>query len=137
VSIGITITGDKALSSKLHRYPAALDEELNNTMVQFSVDLLSSAKRHASGRPGPNVVTGAYVANMRVMLVMGREYRQAMVANSSPQARRLEYGFYGTDSLGRVYHQGPFPHMRPALLETASKSLPIFHAIPVKVWGSM
>jgi len=29
-------------------------------------------------------------------------------------ARRIEYGFVGTDSLGRVYHQAPQPYMRPA-----------------------
>lgn len=29
-------------------------------------------------------------------------------------ARRVELGFIGTDSLGRHYHQPPFPYMRPA-----------------------
>ena len=29
-------------------------------------------------------------------------------------ARRVEYGFAGTDSLGRHYHQAPEPYMRPA-----------------------
>jgi hypothetical protein len=27
----------------------------------------------------------------------------------------LELGFVGVDSLGRHYHQAPFPHFRPAL----------------------
>lgn len=29
-------------------------------------------------------------------------------------ARRIEYGFAGTDSLGRTYHQAAQPYMRPA-----------------------
>lgn len=29
-------------------------------------------------------------------------------------ARRIEYGFEGADSLGRVYHQPAQPYMRPA-----------------------
>lgn len=29
-------------------------------------------------------------------------------------ARRIEYGFIGPDSLGRVYHQAAQPYMRPA-----------------------
>lgn len=29
-------------------------------------------------------------------------------------ARRIEYGFVGTDSLGRHYNQAPQPYMRPA-----------------------
>lgn len=31
-----------------------------------------------------------------------------------PYARRVEYGFVGTDSLGRHYHQAAQPYMRPA-----------------------
>jgi hypothetical protein len=31
-----------------------------------------------------------------------------------PYARRIEFGFVGTDSLGRHYHQAPEPYMRPA-----------------------
>lgn len=31
-----------------------------------------------------------------------------------PYARRLEFGFIGVDSLGRHYHQPPYPYMRPA-----------------------
>jgi hypothetical protein len=29
-------------------------------------------------------------------------------------ARRIEYGFFGTDKLGRNYHQAAQPYMRPA-----------------------
>lgn len=29
-------------------------------------------------------------------------------------ARRIEFGFFGTDSLGRTYHQAAQPYMRPA-----------------------
>lgn len=32
-------------------------------------------------------------------------------------ARRIELGFVGADSLGRVYHQAPQPYMRPAFEE--------------------
>ena len=31
-----------------------------------------------------------------------------------PYARRLEFGFHGADSRGRVYNQGPRPHWGPA-----------------------
>lgn len=32
-------------------------------------------------------------------------------------ARRIELGFVGADSLGRMYHQAPQPYMRPAFEE--------------------
>jgi len=31
-----------------------------------------------------------------------------------PYARRIEYGFMGTDKLGRQYHQAAQPYVRPA-----------------------
>ena len=36
------------------------------------------------------------------------------VGSPMPQTRRLEFGFAGADSLGRVYSQAPRPHWRPA-----------------------
>ncbi|MFI1177014.1 hypothetical protein [Streptomyces melanogenes] len=37
------------------------------------------------------------------------------VGTSAPQARRLEFGFVGVDSLGRRYAQRPYPHLGPAV----------------------
>lgn len=73
--------------------------------------------------PGPNVITGDYVASWRVTYrdTSGRFASGAGVASASvwtdaPQANRLEYGFYGmTDSLGRTFHQPPYPHIGPAV----------------------
>ena len=42
----------------------------------------------------------------------------ARVFSDAPQARRLEYGFVGVDSLGRHYRQPPFPHVEPAWRKT-------------------
>jgi hypothetical protein len=125
------------LAQKLGRYPRAVNQEINNTVGSFGVSLLTSAIDHASGRPGPNVVTGNYVANMRLYIEAFRGQASAWVGNPSPQAHRLEYGFYGTDRAGRVYHQGPFPHMRPALMETWLEYRDQFAQLPVAVWGSM
>lgn len=35
------------------------------------------------------------------------------VGTDVPYARRIEYGFSGADSRGRVYHQAAQPYMRP------------------------
>jgi hypothetical protein len=45
------------------------------------------------------------------------------------QANRLEYGFVGTDSLGRTYDQPPYEHHGPAV----DVIEPIFHAAMEKV----
>lgn len=37
------------------------------------------------------------------------------IGSPLPYARRIEYGFNDTDSLGREYHQPAQPYLRPAL----------------------
>ncbi|MDJ0464985.1 hypothetical protein [Streptomyces sp. H27-C3] len=71
----------------------------------------------ASGRPGPNAITGRYRASWQVQVVPRRHGATATVGTFAPQGRRLELGFYGADSLGRVYAQPPFPHVAPALAQ--------------------
>lgn len=137
MSITITVTGAEALIDKFQRYPGALNNNLDRAFASFGVDLLATCKRHASGRPGPNIITGEYVGNMRLTLKLAAEHREVWVTNGSPQARRLEYGFYGVDSLGRVYHQGPFPHMRPAFIETWTRNGGKVRAIPMDTWNSL
>ncbi|GAA3591496.1 HK97 gp10 family phage protein [Streptomyces osmaniensis] len=78
-------------------------------------------KANASGRPGPNVITGRYRASWRAE-TRGIPYgAQCTLGTDAPQGRRLEFGFFNmTDSLGRLYFQPPFPHVQPAigLIET-------------------
>ncbi|MEU1078529.1 MULTISPECIES: HK97 gp10 family phage protein [unclassified Streptomyces] len=70
---------------------------------------------NASGRPGPNVITGAYRGSWRTETSSIRGGAKATIGTNAPQARRLEFGFVGADSRGRVYNQPPFPHVQPAL----------------------
>jgi hypothetical protein len=72
-------------------------------------------RQNASGRPGPNVITGAYRSSWRAE-TSGIPYgAECVIGTDAPQGRRLEFGFVGPDSLGRVYNQPPFPHVQPAL----------------------
>jgi len=45
----------------------------------------------------------------------------ALVGTDTLYARRLEYGFIGEDSLGRVYNQPPAPRWRPAFDHNLAK----------------
>lgn len=42
------------------------------------------------------------------------EKQERMIEPKVPYGRRIEMGFVGADSLGRVYNQPPRPYMRPA-----------------------
>ncbi|KPI15661.1 protein HK97 gp10 family protein [Actinobacteria bacterium OK074] len=75
-------------------------------------------QKNASGRPGPNVVTGQYRASWDVRVTVTGGRVTAVVFTDAPQQRRLEYGFVGVDSLGRHYRQPPYPHVEPAFRQT-------------------
>ena len=49
-----------------------------------------------------------------------------IVGNDQPQGPRLEFGFVGADSLGRIYNQAARPHIRPALDENKKPALQEF-----------
>jgi hypothetical protein len=77
---------------------------------------VADIRAHASGRPGPNVITGAYRASWQTLTRRIPYGAECTLGSEAPQARRLEFGFFGmTDSLGRLYHQPPYPHVQPAL----------------------
>lgn len=89
------------------------------SVVQHHAMLLETRiKARASGRPGPNAPTGDYRRSWTHEVSTDGVTVTAAVGTNKPQARRLEYGFVGADSLGRIYNQAPLPHVGPALEET-------------------
>lgn len=57
--------------------------------------------------------TGTLRRSVHVEMTEDGLRQVAMIGTNVPYARRLEYGFADTDSLGRVYHQNPQPRWRP------------------------
>lgn len=81
--------------------------------------MVGRIQANASGRPGPRHVFGDYKRSWSVTMDTSDPARPtALVGTNAPQALRLEYGFFGTDSLGRTYRQPPFPHVEPAAEDT-------------------
>ncbi|MYW43052.1 HK97 gp10 family phage protein [Streptomyces sp. SID161] len=76
---------------------------------------IARIRGNASGRPGPNVITGAYRNSWRPEMRALPYGALCTIGTDLPYGRRLEFGFSGTDSLGRTYNQPPFPHVQPAL----------------------
>ncbi|MEV4975515.1 HK97 gp10 family phage protein [Streptomyces scopuliridis] len=73
-------------------------------------------RSNASGRPGPNIITGQYWASWQTRTRAIPYGAQCTIGTDRPQGRRLEFGFFDmTDSLGRHYYQPPFPHVGPAI----------------------
>ncbi|MBU6429515.1 MAG: HK97 gp10 family phage protein [Cyanobacteria bacterium REEB65] len=90
----------------------------------------AAAKKNSSGPPGPNVVTGSHRRSIHVEgpKQISESIYQAQVGPSMIYSRRLELGFDGKDSLGRVYHQEPRPYLEPAIAEVGPQLEALFTA---------
>ncbi|MER7118451.1 HK97 gp10 family phage protein [Streptomyces goshikiensis] len=104
-----------ALAAALDRGGLVLRSESETAMRVSAALLVAQIRQRASGRPGPRVITGRYRASWHSEVHAAGSVFVAQVGSNAPQARRLEYGFVGTDSLGRRYAQPPFPHVGPAM----------------------
>ncbi|WP_180685917.1 HK97 gp10 family phage protein [Streptomyces gossypiisoli] len=107
-----------ALAAALARMGPAARARTRTITRHHAMLLRVRIQRNASGRPGPRVVTGQYRASWDVRMGTGGGQVTAEVFSDAPQARRLEYGFVGVDSLGRHYRQPPYPHVEPAFRQT-------------------
>jgi hypothetical protein len=101
----------RALGELGELLPKLADQEMERT----GLAVLARVKLNASGRPGPRRVTGDYTRSMNLQAAHAASGRVTVtVGTNAVQGPRLEFGFHGTDSLGRRYNQPPFPHWRPA-----------------------
>ncbi|WP_433547168.1 HK97 gp10 family phage protein [Streptomyces sp. CA-294286] len=104
-----------ALAAALDRGARRSVAAAETVMRLGAQSLVQQVQQNASGRPGPRVITGRYRASWRSEVHRGGSVIVAEVGSAAPQARRLEFGFIGVDSLGRHYAQRPFPHLGPAV----------------------
>ena len=128
------IVTDAAKTSAAFEFASvAIVNRVSATVTTYGYMLQRTVKAKASGRPGPRVQTGDYRRAIglrfsgRASVAQGAHGARsgvttATVGTNEPQGRRLERGFMGmTDSLGRLYHQPPYPHFGPAFDEVSPK----------------
>lgn len=112
----VEVKGTRALENALTRGAAGTYPLMAAVVEKSAVDLTARTQRNASGRPGPNVITGDYRGSWRTEDAgSGPGEVSRSSGTDRVQANRLEYGFVGADSLGRVYDQAPLPHHAPAV----------------------
>ncbi|MDY0811453.1 hypothetical protein [Kitasatospora purpeofusca] len=111
-----SVTSNAAVVAAQLEARAAVAVPAAAAVVRHHAMLLETAIRAAaSGRPGPGVQTGDYRRSWTTEVRASATGVEAIVGTSRPQGPRLEYGFVGRDSLGRVFHQPPFPHVGPSV----------------------
>jgi len=72
------------------------------------------------GEP-PKKVSGGLFGSIFTQVVRSGMQVVGVVGSNKKYARRLELGFTGRDSAGRMYHQKPRPYLRPGLANSSDK----------------
>lgn len=116
----MTCNADEMAEGLAELYVAKRAESIR-FMTIVGATLEGNIKLHEAGRPGPEIgPSGDFRRNTtRLPLLITDRQMFAKVANDSPQALRLEFGFMGmTDSIGRTFHQPPYPSFGPGFDDT-------------------
>lgn len=123
---GGDVRGARELIAALTAGAAALDGLLEVAVDGVATEVKTATQRNARGRPGPEDVTGDYVDSWRTGDARGHDPGEVSrsVYSTDPAAHRLEFGFVGTDELGRHVDAPPYPHLWPAVQASA----PLFQA---------
>lgn len=109
-----TIIGLAALQAALDGVADEATRRADQAMDQALIYGQALVKANASGRPGPNIITGDYVRSIEYRKQNHPTGVDGWIGTNRPQGRRLEFGFAGADVLGRVFNQPPRPHFGPA-----------------------
>lgn len=125
------------LGPRLDQAADRVGPEINRTVQQKARLGRALIQERASGRPGPNIITGAYVSSWQIEPFAVPDGGGAIIGTRKPQGRRLEYGFYDmTDSIGRHFFQVPRPHVEPAVNELAPEYQQAFTDALDRIFGS-
>ena len=104
------------MADRLDRAADQLQGLIADGVAHTAMVGIGHIRANASGRPGPNVITSRYRSSWKPD---GGRYipygAECTIGTTKPQGRRLEFGFYGYDSIGRFYQQPPFAHVGPAI----------------------
>lgn len=118
MEVYVQVLGADRVVVRFSQAAATLDPRLHAVVRHYGQLLATRVQAHASGRPGPNAPTGDYRRSIHAEEGTGLGGVFAVrVGTNKPQGRRLEFGFVGTDSLGRFFHQPPYAHFGPAISE--------------------
>lgn len=116
------IVGADKVSAELLALGPTINVATDSLVAHFGLIYQTRVKAAASGRPGPRVITGDYRRSINMELTRLPTGVAAVVGTSDVRARRLEFGYMNMrDSLGRVFHQPPYPHFEPPLAKTAQE----------------
>ncbi|WP_166345109.1 HK97 gp10 family phage protein [Phytoactinopolyspora limicola] len=98
------------LAVTLRAAPHRVGAEVARFTRQTAIDIETDARRNAPVVSGTlrRSITHRFSGDGRAASM------SAIIGTDVAYARRIEFGFVGADSLGRVYNQAPQPYLGPA-----------------------
>lgn len=83
----------------------------------------TKSQTYTASAPGeaPAVMLGNYMNSITHQVKVEPNQIIGTTGTNQEQAKRLEFGFVGTDSKGRKYNQAPRPHMKVTYEENKGK----------------
>ena len=114
--MSIVWSGVTEFAAALDRVATRTQVETRAAIAEMAAELEKKAKENASGRPGPNVVTGTLRRSIKhdPITPWGLGGWQTKVGPTVIYGRRVELGFHGADSIGRRYNAPGYPYFEPA-----------------------
>lgn len=100
------------LRAQLEAIGKRLGPVVHDALVDIGLEIANDARPRAAYK------TGTLRRSIEVKELGPGEVR---VGSELPYAARIEFGFSGRDSLGRVYSQGARPYLRPSLDENRQR----------------
>ena len=128
MNITIVPIGAEALQGAAASALPAAQARVRAAVEMFSALLAERVQTAASGRPGPNIVSGNLYGSIQMTQEGGDGWGAAVVGTDVPYGPRLEFGFYGTDSLGRNYNQPPYPFFSRAVEGSVGEFISVLQA---------
>jgi HK97 gp10 family phage protein len=106
----VKVTGGRELVARFGRLSdVASTKALERAVLAGAQPILNEAKRRTP------YITGTLRRSLHAEITSSSRHRvDAAVGTDVAYARRIELGFAGRDSRGRVFHQPPQPYLRPA-----------------------
>jgi hypothetical protein len=132
--LDIDVKGVQQIAANLQRGGARMGFAGAALVQTYGAMLQAKVRANASGRPGPRIQTGDYNRSISLETSLGGGAYEAKVYTNRPQAARLEYGFSGSDSLGRTYSNPPLPHFEPAGKEIEPAFVKAVEALAAKAF---
>jgi hypothetical protein len=112
VSFKVKVEGEARLYGILKARAILSQVAVPKAILRSAQQLQNEARAiHRAGRPAPIVRTFQF----HDAWTIAEGGWHAVMGNGSDYANRLEFGFVGTDSLGRHYAQPPYPSLGPAV----------------------